>query len=84
MAIEHPLSRAVCACSLFSRPVSPWVVIDIDTSIITGSPAVGQAAAIGFGVCVPVPRPPCGTTPPVSGPEEISITIMPWSVTRFR
>ena len=58
-------------------------VIDIDTSSITGSPAVGQAAARGLGVKTPR-RPPCGATVATVGSEQVSSSIRPWSVTRCR
>jgi hypothetical protein len=63
--------------------VIPFVVIDVEMSRITGSPAVGHAAAIGSGV-ITCARPPCGATPAATGSEVVSITISPWSATGFR
>jgi hypothetical protein len=65
------------------RLVSPLVVIDVEMSSITGSPAVGQAAAIGSGV-ITCARPPCGATPVATGSEVVRITMSPWSATGFR
>ena len=61
----------------------PLVVMDMDTSISTGSPRVGQPAAIGLGVIAPL-RAPCGATEWFSGAEVMSRITSPSSVTRFR
>ena len=45
--------------------------------------AVGQAAARGLGVRTPR-RPPCGATVATVGSEQVSSSIRPWSVTRWR
>ena len=50
----------------------PLVVMDVDTSINIGKSFVGQPAAMGFGVSVPV-RPPKGATDLFSGAEDMMI-----------
>ena len=59
------------------------VVIDIDTSSITGPPGDGQPAAIGFGV-KSRRVPPQGATEAVAGSEEKISSACPRSTTRGR
>ena len=57
------------------------LVIDVDTSIMIGSPEVGSPAAMGFGVMNGV-IPPWGTTAATVGSELSMIAISPCSVAR--
>ena len=59
------------------------LVIDVETSMSTGSPDVGIPAAIGFGVMMGV-TPPCGTTAASSGSELCTIATTPRSAARIR
>jgi hypothetical protein len=60
----------------------PFVVMDMETSIITGPAGLGQPAAIGFGVMIRR-VPPQGATEAVPGSEDSSST-WPRSTTRGR
>ena len=66
-----------------SRPVSPLVVVLVLTSSSTGSPCVGNPAAMGLGV-MNARVPPNGATLATEGSELCSTTTMSRAVTRVR
>ncbi len=59
------------------------LVIEVETSIMIGSPDVGRPAAIGLGVMKGV-VPPCGTTANTVGSEHSMIATNPCPVMRGR
>jgi hypothetical protein len=59
------------------------VVVDMLTSMRTGSPPVGNPAATGLGVMREATA-PCGATPAPDGSEHVRTRMRPWSVTAFR
>ena len=71
------------APSRFKRAVRPFVVAEVEMSTSTGSPPVGNPAAMGFGVNTGS-SPPKGATLAALGSEQASSITKPSSVARFR
>ena len=62
--------------SFIKRIDGPLAVIELEMSIMIGSPPVGMPMAIGFGVMIGV-MPPCGATLAVHGSALCTITMKP-------